>query len=393
MKVFLAALGLALFSAGFSRAQESDYDSVARTPADAAEASEDLKKIRQELDAERRKLAEVERQEKSVTKQLDNLDANMALTEKYLKRLARKKREVEKRHKLTAATLDMSETIYENKKERLGMRLKYFYVANQKSKSEILLAAAEPQLMLERFFDFRRILSQEKKEIALVQNQKEYLAVQKERLEKQAATLRAIERERKREESRLLASKERRQVLLASLRQQKQGHLASIERLKQSAAELQRIISELEKKRKARPAAVPAGVNFASLRGTLPWPVSGRVLSRFGTHKDPVTKVVSFQPGVDIQVSGGEQVRAVAAGSVAYSGFLRGYGKFLILSHGGGYYTLYARLEDVFVDTGSPVAAGDALGTVSAEASELGSGFHFEVRKGKTQEDPEQWLQ
>ncbi|MGH8003633.1 MAG: murein hydrolase activator EnvC family protein, partial [Limisphaerales bacterium] len=207
-----------------------------------------------------------------------------------------------------------------------------------------------------------------------------------------AATLRAIERERKKEESRLLANKGRRQELLASLRQQKQGHLASIERLKQSAAELARIITELEKKRKARPATVPTGTNFADLRRELPWPVSGRVLSRFGTHKDPVTKVNSFQPGVDIDASAGEQVRAVAAGSVAYSGFLRGYGKFLILSHGGGYYTLYARLEDVFLETGSPVAAGDVVGTVSAEASALGSGFHFEVRKGKTQEDPEQWL-
>ncbi len=390
--IFLVAFISAFFSGGYLPAQESDYDS-ARTPVNAAEASEDLKKIRQELEGERRKLAEVERQEKSVSRQLENLDANIALTEKYLKRLARKKREVEKRHKLTAATLDMSEVVYEKKKERLGLRLKYFYVANQKAKSEILLAAAEPQLMMERFFDFRQILSQEKKELSLVQNQKEYLAAQKVKLEREAATLRAIERERKKEEDRLLANKERRQVLLASLRQQKQGHLASIERLKQSAAELQRIISELEKKRKARPATVPTGANFADLRGELPWPVSGRVLSRFGTHKDPVTKVSSFQPGIDIDVSAGEQVRAVAAGSVAYSGFLRGYGKFLILTHGGGYYTLYARLEDVFVDTGSPVAAGDAVGTVSAEASALGSGFHFEVRKGKTQEDPEQWLQ
>lgn len=392
MRVIFVTIGLALFSGGFTFAQESDYDSVARTPADAAGASEDLKKIRQELEGERRKLAEVERQEKSVSKQLDNLNANIALTERYLKRLARKKREVEKRHKLTAATLDMSEAVYEKRKERLGLRLKYFYVANQKAKSEILLAAAEPQLMLERFFDFRQIVSQEKKELSLVQNQKEYLAAQKVKLEREAATLRAIERERKKEESRLLANKERRQVLLASLRVQKQGHLASIERLKQSAAELQRIISELEKRRKARPSTIPAGANFADLRGALPWPVSGRVLSRFGTHKDPVTKVVSYQPGIDIDASAGEPVRAVAAGAVAYSGFLRGYGKFLILSHGGGYYTLYARLEDVYLETGSPVGAGDAIGTVSAEAAELGSGFHFEVRKGKTQEDPEQWL-
>lgn len=387
----MVAFGLALLSGGSARGQESDYDS-AKTPLDAAGASEDLKKIRQELDVERRKLAEVEKQEKSVSRQLDNLEANINLTEKYLKRLAKKKREVEKRHKLTAATLDLSEVVYEKRKERLALRLKYFYFANQKSKSEILLAAALPQVMLERFFDFRRILSQEKKELTLVQNQKEYLAAQKTKLEREAATLRAIERERKREETRLLASKGRRQELLAGLRQQKQGHLASIERLKQSAAELARIITELEKKRKARPATVPTGTNFADLRRNLPWPVSGRVLSRFGAHKDPVTKVQSFQPGIDIDASAGEQVRAVAAGSVAYSGFLRGYGKFLIVSHGGGYYTLYARLEDVFAETGSPVGAGDVLGTVSAEASALGSGFHFEVRKGKTQEDPEQWL-
>ncbi|MGH8003752.1 MAG: hypothetical protein ACRECJ_03390, partial [Limisphaerales bacterium] len=195
-RILVIAFGLAVFWSLPLSAQESDYDS-ARTPVDAAGASEVLKKIRQELEGERRKLAEVERQEKSVSRQLENLEANINLTEKYLKRLAKKKREVEKRHKLTAATLDMSEVVYEKKKERLGMRLKYFYVANQKAKSEILLAAAEPQLMLERFFDFRQILSQEKRELSLVQNQKEYLAAQKEKLEREAATLRAIERERK----------------------------------------------------------------------------------------------------------------------------------------------------------------------------------------------------
>lgn len=390
-KALILTTGLVAFSTPFLCAQESDYDSV-KTPVSAADASEDLKKIRAELEAERRKLVEVEKQEKSVSRQLENLDANIDLTEKYLNRLSRKKRDVEKRHKLTAATLDMSEAVYAKKKERLGVRLKYFYLANQKAKSEIMLAAAEPQLLLERFFDFRKILSQEKNELSLVQNQKEYLAVQKGKLEQEAATLRAIEREQKKEEGRLLDSKGRRQELLASLHQQKQGHLASIDRLKQSAAELLRILAELEKKRKTRPTTVPTGINFAGLKGALPWPVSGRVISSFGTHKDPVTKVSSFQPGIDIDASVGEAVRAVAAGVVAYSGFLRGYGKFLILSHGGGYYTLYARLEDVYVDAGSPVAAGDALGTVSAEASALGSGFHFEVRQGKTQEDPEQWL-
>lgn len=371
--------------------QPSDYDSV-KAPADAVGASEDLKKIRQELEAERRKLAEVEKQEKSVSRQLENLDAGISLTEKYLNRLTKKKREVEKKHRLTAATLDLSETVYARRKQRLGLRLKYFYIANQKAKSEILLASSEPQALLEQFFDFRRIISQEKKELSLIRDQKNYLSAQKNKLEKEAATLKAIEREQKKEEARLLESKQKRQELLAELRQQKQGHLASIERLKQSAAELQKIIDELERKRKTRRAAPTPTGDFAALKGTLPWPLSGPVLSKFGTHKDPKTKIFSFQPGIDIEAQAGTEVRAVAAGSVAYSGFLRGYGKFLILSHGGGYYTLYARLEDVWVETGNTIAAGEALGTVSAEASALGSGFHFEVRKGKTQENPEEWL-
>jgi septal ring factor EnvC (AmiA/AmiB activator) len=373
------------------RAQESDYDSV-RTPSNVEDASEDLKRIRQELDAERRNLAEVEKQEKSVARQLENLNAGISLTEKYLKRLANKKKQVEKRHRLTAASLDLSEAVYDKRRERLGMRLKYFYLTNEKAKSEILLSANQPQLLMERFFDFRRILSQEKKELSLVQNQKEYLAAQKTKLEREAATLRAIERERKKEEARLVANREKRQQLLGQLRQQKEGHLASIGRLKQSAAELQRILDDLEKRRKSRPVVTPPAGNFAALRGTLPWPVGGRVISRFGTHKDPKTKVSSFQPGVDIEAAAGDPIRAVAAGNVAYAGFLRGYGNFLILSHGGGYYTLYARLGSVYVENGNSVAAGETLGTVSDEAATLGSGFHFEVRKGKTQEDPEGWL-
>jgi len=372
-------------------AQETARDSI-KPSTDITEVSEDLTKIRQELEGERRQLADVEKKERSVSKQLENLNVGINLTEKYLKRLAKKKREVEKKYRLTSASLNLSELAYQERKERLGMRLKYFYIANQKAKSEILLASSEPQTLLERFFDFRRIVSQEKKEISLVQDQKNYLAAQQKKLEKEAATLRAIEREQKKEEARLLASKEKRQELLAQLRQQKEGHLASIERLKQSAAELQKIIDELERKRKTRRAVPPPGGNFAALKGTLPWPVGGAVISKFGTHKDPKTRIFSFQPGIDIDAPTGAEVRAVAPGNVAYSGFLRGYGKFLILSHGGGYYTLYARFEDVLVETGDQVAAGQVLGTVSAEAFTLGNGFHFEVRKGKTQENPEEWL-
>lgn len=131
---------------------------------------------------------------------------------------------------------------------------------------------------------------------------------------------------------------------------------------------------------------------FGALRGKLPMPVEGPVTRGFGKAVDPRSGTVTLHQGLDIRAAAGRPVRAVAAGTVVSVGWLRGYGKVLVVDHGGGYHTVMAHLDAVRCRTGQPVQAGQELATVGDTGSLDGPGLYFEVRRRGAAQDPASWL-
>ena len=68
------------------------------------------------------------------------------------------------------------------------------------------------------------------------------------------------------------------------------------------------------------------------------------------------------------------------------------YGMIVILNHGDGYYTLYAHLSEIDVSVGQEVLSGAMIGKSGDTGSLKGPELHFEVRKGGTSLDPQEWL-
>jgi septal ring factor EnvC (AmiA/AmiB activator) len=73
-------------------------------------------------------------------------------------------------------------------------------------------------------------------------------------------------------------------------------------------------------------------------------------------------------------------VRAVEAGTVVMAGPFEGYGPTVMLSHGGGYYTLYLYLRDIHVREGQAIANGQVIGTVGGDRTPEGPHIEFQVR-------------
>jgi septal ring factor EnvC (AmiA/AmiB activator) len=157
-------------------------------------------------------------------------------------------------------------------------------------------------------------------------------------------------------------------------------HEASLNSL---VATLQKAIDEAarEAERAAKAnegkAAPPAGKGLANIRGNLPWPAAG-VVNSYGS-------------GVLIKAPGGSEVRAVAAGRVVYAAFLRGYGMLVIVSHGGGWMSMYGNNETVLHGVGDQITAGEAVGTASAPTG-VNTGVYFELRQNNQPVDPRSWL-
>ena len=69
----------------------------------------------------------------------------------------------------------------------------------------------------------------------------------------------------------------------------------------------------------------------------------------------------------------------------------RTYGNFVVVSHGDGYYTMYAHLlQDVVVNVGDKVSRGQILGYMGSSGSSTGAHLHFGVSKGEP--DRGTWL-
>lgn len=136
-------------------------------------------------------------------------------------------------------------------------------------------------------------------------------------------------------------------------------------------------------------APTPTGVRFAQLRGQLRFPVRGELVGRFGA---PRAEGGTTWKGVFIRAGTGADVRAVAAGEVVYSDWLRGYGNMIILDHGGDYLTVYGNNDALLKEVGDAVTGGDAIASVGTSGGGGESGLYFELRHQGRPLDPMQWV-
>ena len=104
------------------------------------------------------------------------------------------------------------------------------------------------------------------------------------------------------------------------------------------------------------------------------WPLHGLLMSRFGVRGR------EHHDGIDIAAPEGSAITAAGAGKVIFAGEQRGYGKLAILDHGNGEATVYAHCEQVLVQVGQTVSAGQVIAKVGRTGRATGPHLHFEVR-------------
>ena len=132
--------------------------------------------------------------------------------------------------------------------------------------------------------------------------------------------------------------------------------------------------------------------NFASGRGSLPWPVErGYISQYFGVHAHPdLAGITLVNNGVDITTSEGSTARAVFKGTVSAILEIPGQEKAVLLNH-GEYYTVYSRLSQVYVGRGQQVEAKQALGSVWTD-DESKTILQFQLWQGQSKLNPAGWL-
>jgi len=185
---------------------------------------------------------------------------------------------------------------------------------------------------------------------------------------------------------------ESQQSALAAARSQRQGVLANVtghrEEAQEDLAALEEASAALAAQIRAAQSSGGGGGGGSSGSGESSsgfiWPVSGVVTSGFGWRWG------RMHEGIDISAPCGTPIRAVAGGTIIFSGWMGGYGNLVVVDHGNGLATAYAHLSAISASGG--VGQGQTIGAVGTTGSSTGCHLHFEVRVNGGAVDPMGYL-
>ena len=323
-----------------------------------------------------------------------NISRELALLSKTLDRIKRQIDEQKVSLKKLRGEIDQQQKLVSESKKgvkkissQLNKRLVALYKEGETGPLKILFSADSPTEMAQQYHYLNRVL----------QYDKELLAEYRQAIGEQQQYLLGLESLSQQQSKLLEKTQQQRQVagngrklqarLLKQARTDKNKLNRELTQLKENAARLKSLIVKLEREPIA-PTGPVAG-NFAVGRGKLGWPVNGRVVIGFGKQKDDKLGTYYESNGIEIAIAPGSPIRAVAAGKIVFADYFKGYGNLFILSHPGGYHTLYAQADRMQKKLGTQVSAGDLLGH-----SGLGGrdSIYFEIRSNGSPVNPLAWL-
>ncbi|MGA7965107.1 MAG: peptidoglycan DD-metalloendopeptidase family protein [Gammaproteobacteria bacterium] len=158
--------------------------------------------------------------------------------------------------------------------------------------------------------------------------------------------------------------------------------------LEHDAARLEKLVNSVNRDLADVPSKLLDRVDFAKLRGRLPWPVTGHILNRFG---DARAEGDLTWEAIRIAAPAGTDIHAIAYGRVAYAGWLPYYGLVLIVDHGAGYLTVYGHNQNVYKQVGDWVQAGEIVATVGTSGGQNRPLLYFQIRHHGKALDPARW--
>ncbi|MCA1949179.1 MAG: M23 family metallopeptidase [Treponema sp.] len=113
-----------------------------------------------------------------------------------------------------------------------------------------------------------------------------------------------------------------------------------------------------------------------------------RITSSFGLRKNPVTGTVKVHEGLDLAAPVGTPVYPCRDGVVSKVGYDEVYGNYIIITHEGGWTSVYGHLGSIQTSLQSYVRSSTVIGTVGMTGQTTGPHLHFELRQEGKARDP-----
>ena len=356
---------------------------VSAPAAPARTDEERLAKVRERRAALEQELTRLRSEEKSLLGEVEQLELELQLRTDELTEIQISLRRTRAALDATVARVRQLETSLAAARPALAAHARALYKLGDLSYLRLLLSIDRPSDFFRGYRFITTLARRDNAQVAAFRSDLAALTSEKAELEQRTRESIALRTRLTAARRALDEQRARKTTLLTSLVERKELNAAYVEELAEAESRLQELLSGLG----GEEVAVPLG----AFRGSLPWPVEGRVRAGFGRRKHPRFDTYTVHNGLEIEAAPGAEVRAVHEGRVVFAERFRGYGLMVVVDHGGKHYSLYAQLAEVAVAPGQDVATGTVLGRADPAGAD-GPGVYFEMRFQGRPEDPLEWL-
>jgi septal ring factor EnvC (AmiA/AmiB activator) len=356
---------------------------VASPVVSGATDEERLARVRERRAALEQELKRLRGEEKGLLGEVEQLELELQLRTDELTEIQISLKRTRARLDATVARVRQLETSLAAARPALAAHARALYKLGDLSYLRLLLSIDRPSDFFRGYRFITTLARRDNARVAAFRSDLTALTSEKAELEERTRESIALRARLAATRRALDAQRARKTALLTSLVERKELNAAYVEELAQAESRLQELLSGLG----GGEVTVPLG----AFRGSLPWPVEGRVRVGFGRRKHPRFDTYTIHNGVEIEAQPGAEVRAVHEGRVVFAERFRGYGLMVVVDHGAKHYSLYAQLAEITVTPGQDVATGTVLGTADPAGPD-GPGVYFEMRFQGRPEDPLEWL-
>jgi len=360
---------------------------------DVTEYEKRLKELITEINSIQTKINAAEKQETSILSRLEKIGFNKKLIKKELKAYSLRLDKANLELKDIEKTTKQLEEKLESEKDSIKKILIAMYKFGRMTYLDFMIQVDNIGSLISESKNLSLLANTQKKIVDEYMEMLHQLNQSQKDLKNKKQEISLLIQETREKEKDYNAQEEQNQALLKRIEQNRETHLQTLEELQQRAEQLQELMKKLLKEEITLPFPI---IPLYEKKGKLPWPIIGKVVSRFGLEHHPKFNTKTQNNGIEITPEDNITVKSVHRGIVAYSDYFPGYGNLIIIDHGLTYYSLYGHCSELIVKKGDPVKEEQTIAMVGDISSFQGTTLYFEIRHKIGNQvkalDPLQWL-
>ena len=349
------------------------------------EAVENLDGLRQELLAKQAALSTLDVAERSLVESLGGLDESLAQLDDQHRDSAARLSELQREIAVIERSMGKDEGELAYLRKRLDARLRTMLADGQGGTARALLGAEGfTELALRRRY-LRTLADIDARLVGDVRRVEASVVDKRADLKNRANLLATTNKLVLEQQTLLAATRDERGRTLERVRSERGLLREAALELTSKHRDLQLLVAKLAEGPRYKP---PTGKKGVLKTGLLPPVSDGLVIRNFGSVVDKDTRAEIVSNGIELRAAADVPVFAVADGRIAHTGWLRGFGRIVIVDHGEGHHTLSAHLSRAAVGAGEEVVRGQIVGYVGDTESHNGPKLYFELRENGRPRDP-----